>query len=72
MFVVGFFIIMGIGIFFGIIFIIVVFYVFLCVKLGFSIEFMILFIGIVVVLGDVGLLVSDSIMGFICGFNVDN
>lgn len=72
MFVVGFFIIMGIGIFFGIIFIIVVFYVFLCVKLGFSVEFMILFIGIVVVLGDVGLLVSDSIMGFICGFNVDN
>ncbi|BAM96676.1 Na+/H+ antiporter family protein [Helicobacter pylori] len=72
MLVVGLFITMGIGTSFGTIPIIAVFYVPLCTKLGFSIESMILLIGIAATLGDAGSPASDSTMGPTCGLNADN
>ncbi|MBH0272133.1 Na+/H+ antiporter family protein [Helicobacter pylori] len=72
MLVVGLFITMGIGTSFGTIPIIAVFYVPLCTKLGFSIESMILLIGIAAALGDAGSPASDSTMGPTCGLNADN
>ncbi|MGL2639532.1 Na+/H+ antiporter family protein [Helicobacter pylori] len=72
MLVVGLFITMGIGTSFGTIPIIAVFYVPLCVKLGFSIESTILLIGIAAALGDAGSPASDSTMGPTCGLNADN
>ncbi|GAA8646523.1 Na+/H+ antiporter family protein [Helicobacter pylori] len=72
MLVVGLFITMGIGTSFGTIPIIAVFYVPLCAKLGFSIESMILLIGIAAALGDAGSPASDSTMGPTCGLNADN
>ncbi len=72
MLVVGLFITMGIGTSFGTIPIIVVFYVPLCTKLGFSIESTILLIGIAAALGDAGSPASDSTMGPTCGLNADN
>ncbi|GHP67765.1 sodium:proton antiporter [Helicobacter pylori] len=72
MLVVGLFITMGIGTSFGTIPIIAVFYVPLCMKLGFSIESTILLIGIAAALGDAGSPASDSTMGPTCGLNADN
>ncbi|MCQ2833071.1 Na+/H+ antiporter family protein [Helicobacter pylori] len=72
MLIVGLFITMGIGTSFGTIPIIAVFYVPLCTKLGFSIESMILLIGIAAALGDAGSPASDSTMGPTCGLNADN
>ncbi len=72
MLVVGLFITMGIGTSFGTIPIIVVFYVPLCAKLGFSTESTILLIGIAAALGDAGSPASDSTMGPTCGLNADN
>ncbi|WP_187888260.1 Na+/H+ antiporter family protein [Helicobacter pylori] len=72
MLVVGLFITMGIGTSFGTIPIIAVFYVPLCAKLGFSMESMILLIGIAAALGDAGSPASDSTMGPTCGLNADN
>ncbi|AHN37634.1 Na+/H+ antiporter family protein [Helicobacter pylori] len=72
MLIVGLFITMGIGTSFGTIPIIAVFYVPLCAKLGFSIESMILLIGIAAALGDAGSPASDSTMGPTCGLNADN
>ncbi|PUD74651.1 Na+/H+ antiporter family protein [Helicobacter pylori] len=72
MLVVGLFITMGIGTSFGTIPIIAVFYVPLCVKLGFSTESTILLIGIAAALGDAGSPASDSTMGPTCGLNADN
>ncbi|WP_305870800.1 Na+/H+ antiporter family protein [Helicobacter pylori] len=72
MLVAGLFITMGIGTSFGTIPIIAVFYVPLCVKLGFSIESTILLIGIAAALGDAGSPASDSTMGPTCGLNADN
>ncbi|GAA7531104.1 Na+/H+ antiporter family protein [Helicobacter pylori] len=72
MLVVGLFITMGIGTSFGTIPIIAVFYVPLCTKLGFSIESIILLIGIAAALGDAGSPASDSTMGPTCGLNADN
>ncbi|GAA8568206.1 Na+/H+ antiporter family protein [Helicobacter pylori] len=72
MLVVGLFITMGIGTSFGTIPIIAVFYVPLCMKLGFSTESMILLIGIAAALGDAGSPASDSTMGPTCGLNADN
>ncbi|GAA6950928.1 Na+/H+ antiporter family protein [Helicobacter pylori] len=72
MLVVGLFITMGIGTSFGTIPIIAVFYVPLCVKLGFSVESTILLIGIAAALGDAGSPASDSTMGPTCGLNADN
>ncbi|EMJ40437.1 Na+/H+ antiporter family protein [Helicobacter pylori GAMchJs114i] len=72
MLIVGLFITMGIGTSFGTIPIIAVFYVPLCAKLGFSIESMILLIGIAAALGDAGSPASDSTMGPTCGLNADS
>ncbi|GAA8003000.1 Na+/H+ antiporter family protein [Helicobacter pylori] len=72
MLVVGLFITMGIGTSFGTIPIIAVFYVPLCMKLGFSVESTILLIGIAAALGDAGSPASDSTMGPTCGLNADN
>lgn len=71
MILLGFFIIMGIGILFGIVFVIVVIYVFFFIKFGFLLVVIVFMIVVVVVLGDVGFLVFDIILGLIVGLNVD-
>lgn len=71
MYVIGLIVILGIGLLFVIIFIIVLLFIFFGVLIGLDIMVLIVLIGIVSVLGDLGLFVSDLILGLIVGLNVD-